>query len=108
MVSVNRFDIFWIDLDPTRGKEIKKIKPCVVISPEDVNRYLSTVVIAPITSTVRKYPTRVNCKLQGKDGEIALDQLRAVDKERLNSKIAALSPTTAKEVCNVLQAFFEY
>jgi mRNA interferase MazF len=108
MVISKRFDIFWIELDPTRGKEINKTRPCVVISPDDVNIHLSTVVIAPITSTIRKYPTRVSCTLQGKAGEIALDQLRAIDKERLSSKISALNAATAKQVCNVLQAFFEY
>jgi mRNA interferase MazF len=108
MVVVNRFDIFWIELDPTKGSEISKTRPCVVISPNDVNTHLTTVVVAPITSTIRKYPTRVGCKLQGKTGEIALDQLRAVDKTRLRTKISTLGNSTAMQVCTTLQAFFEY
>jgi mRNA interferase MazF len=108
MVNIKRFDIFWIELDPTKGTEINKTRPCIIISPDVSNKYLSTVVVAPITSTIRKYPTRVACKLQNKVGEIALDQLRAVDKKRLSSKIAELEATKAKQVCEVLNTFFEY
>ena len=108
MVNVKRFELYWIDLDPTKGTEIKKIRPCVVISPDVSNNNLTTIVIAPITSTIRKYPTRVLCKVKSKEGEIALDQLRAIDKKRLKNKIGELEASKAKQVCAVLTAFFEY
>lgn len=80
---VNRFDVYLVALDPTLGSEIKKTRPCVVISPDEMNRHLNTVIIAPLTSTRKKYPTRVGLSFQGKKGDIVLDQIRTVDKKRL-------------------------
>lgn len=88
---VNRFDVHWVELDPTRGSEITKTRPCVIISPDELNRHLNTVIIIPITSTLRDYPFRVRCTLMGRKGEIITDQIRAVDKCRLRGKIGSLS-----------------
>ena len=83
VVAVQRFEVWLINLDPTQGSEINKTRPCVVLSPDEMNRYLRTVTIAALTSTRRDYPSRVDCTFQGKEGQIALDHLRSVDKTRL-------------------------
>ena len=83
MGVVNRFEVHLVVLDPAVGKEIQKTRPCVVISPNEMNHRLGTAICAPMTTRLRKYPTRVTCEFQGKTGQIALDQLRAVDKSRL-------------------------
>jgi mRNA interferase MazF len=82
-VVVKRFDVFLINLDPTIGSEIRKTRPCVVISPDEMNRNIATVIVAPMTTKGKQYPTRVVCKFQEKDGLIVLDQIRTVDKTRL-------------------------
>jgi len=79
---IRRTDIWMVSLDPTIGKE-KKCVPCMIISPDEANKYLDTVIIAPLTSTVRHYPSRVNCTFNNKKGQIVIDQIRAVDKIRL-------------------------
>lgn len=106
MVKVSRFDVFLINLDPTIGYEIKKTRPCLVISPDELNRVIKTVIIAPMTSTVRNYPTRVNINFQGKDGQIAVDQLRTVDKNRLVKRIGKVEIETQLEVHTVLRKLF--
>lgn len=98
-----QYEVYWISLDPTQGSEIAKTRPCVVVSPDDLNRSLRTVVITPITSTVKKYPWRVDCVVQNKNGSIAADQIRVVDKTRLGSKIGSLSVAEIKELKHVLQ-----
>jgi mRNA interferase MazF len=98
-----QYEVYWISLDPTQGSEIAKTRPCVVVSPDDLNRSLRTVVIIPITSTIKKYPWRVDCIVQNKNGSIAADQIRVVDKIRLGSKIGSLSTTEIKELKQVLQ-----
>ena len=80
---INQYEIYWIDLDPTEGSEIKKTRPCVVISPNEMNNSINTVIIAPMTSTSKNYPTRINTTLDERDGWIVLDQIRCVDKSRL-------------------------
>ncbi|NAW50323.1 type II toxin-antitoxin system PemK/MazF family toxin, partial [Elizabethkingia argentiflava] len=80
---IKRFDVFFIDLNPTVGSEINKIRPCVIISPDEMNNALNKVIIAPLTSTIKPYPMRVNCRVEGKKGQVALDHLRSVDKRRL-------------------------
>ena len=102
-VVVKQYEIYWISLDPTKGSEIAKTRPCVVVSPNDLNTSLRTVIVIPITSTVKKYPWRVDCIVQGKNGSIATDQIRVVDKTRLGSKISSLSQKEIKEVKQVLQ-----
>ena len=105
---VSRFDVWLVSLDPTRGSEIAKTRPCVIISPDSVNTYLNTVIVAPLTSTRKPYPTRVDCRFDGKDGQVALDQERSVDKARLVKKLGQLDDSTNKQVCTVLVAMFTY
>ncbi len=103
---VKRFDIFLISLDPTRGREIKKTRPCLIISPDEMNDHISTVIVAPMTTKSRSYPTRVNCRFDRKQGQIVLDQIRAVDKIRLVKKMGCLPLTTSEKVLSVLQEMF--
>ena len=105
---VNRFEIWLVQLDPTKGSEISKTRPCLVISPDTVNVFLNTVIVSPLTSSRKKYPTRVNCLFQNHEGQIALDQSRAVDKSRLTRKIGILENAVCEEVCQVLQSLFQY
>ena len=105
---VKRFEIYWVSLNPTVGVEMQKTRPAVIISPDEINDNLGTVLVAPITSSNKNFPTRIKFKLNGKDNFIALDQLRAVDKSRLKSKIAALSANTSQTVCELLQELFAY
>src|SRR3972149_4488757 len=87
---VKRFEVYLINLDPTVGREIQKTRPCLVVSPDEMNRYISTVIIAPMTTKGRDSPSRVNCRFQGKDGQIVLDQLRTVDKARLVKRLGKI------------------
>ncbi len=105
---IKRADIWMVSLDPTIGREIKKIRTCMIISPDEANKYLDTVMIAPLTSTVRQYPSRVNCTFNNKKGQIVIDQIRAVDKIRLVKKLGIIDEKTAVEVFNILQAYFDY
>jgi mRNA interferase MazF len=105
-VVVQRFDVFLVNLDPTLGREIKKTRPCVVVSPNEMNRYIATVIIAPMTTRTRKYPTRVACQFQGKDGQIVLDQIRTVDKARLVKKLGQISPDEQRSVLDTLAEIF--
>jgi len=107
MVTHPRRDEVWlIALDPSKGSEIKKTRPCLVISPDEMNEPLQTVVVAPMTTTQRKYPTRVNLTFRGKAGQVALDQLRAVDRQRLIRRLGAVSSRTAREVSSLLVEMF--
>ncbi len=105
-MEVNRFDIFLISLDPTVGHEIKKTRPCVVVSPNEMNQYISTVIVAPMTTKQRSYPTRVECRYKGKHGAIVLDQIRTVDKGTLTKKLGKIDTSTQHRVINVLQEMF--
>ena len=102
---VNQYDIYWVVLDPTLGSEINKIRPCLVISPNVSNQFLNTILIAPITSTLRNFPMRVNLVLENKNGQIALDQLRCIDKVRLKNKINTLSNKDILKVKAILKEF---
>jgi mRNA interferase MazF len=102
-----RFDIFLINLDPTRGAEIKKTRPCVIISPNEINFNLSTVIIAPMTTKTRKYPTRISLKFDGKEGQIALDHLRTVDQSRLIKKVGRIEKKTIRHLVDVLIELFK-
>jgi mRNA interferase MazF len=101
-----RFDIFLINLDPTKGSEIKKTRPCVVISPNEINSHLSTVIIAPMTTKIRKYPTRTTLNFDGKEGQVALDQIRTVDQSRLVKKLGSLEKKTQKHIIGTLLEMF--
>jgi len=105
-MGVKRFEVYFIDLDPTVGSEIKKINPCVILSPDEVNRSLNTVIVAPLTSTIRNYPTRINCFIDGKNGQVVLDQLRAVDKIRLSRKLGKLDSKASSLILETLQELF--
>jgi len=103
---VKRFDVFLINLDPTIGREIKKTRPCLVISPNEMNQHISSISIAPMTTKGRNYPTRVTCSFQGKKGQIVLDQIRTVDKKRLVKKLGSMSPNNQKKTLHILQEMF--
>lgn len=103
---VQRFDVFWVSLDPTVGREIQKTRPCVIISPDEMNQYLSTVLVAPMTTRSRAYPTRVACHFQGKAGEIVLDQIRVVDKARLVRRMGEIDAKEQAGVLDILSEMF--
>ncbi|MBU4225611.1 MAG: type II toxin-antitoxin system PemK/MazF family toxin [Chloroflexi bacterium] len=103
---VNRFDVYLVNLDPTIGSEIRKTRPCLVISPNEINRHIATVIVAPMTSQGRPYPTRVACRFEGKDGQIVLDQIRTVDKTRLVKKLGRISQSTQGAVLALLAELF--
>ena len=101
-----RDEVWLIDLDPSKGVEIKKTRPCCVVSPDEMNEHLLTVLVAPITTAQRNYPTRVTVNFRGKTGQVALDQIRAVDRERLIRKIGVLPPRSAQQVSDILLEMF--
>ncbi len=101
-----RFEVYLVNLDPTVGSEIKKMRPCLIISPNEMNAHIATVIVAPMTTQGRAYPTRVSCKFQGKDGQIVLDQIRTVDKTRLAKRLGTISAATQKAVLAVLAEMF--
>ena len=101
-----RFDVFLVNLDPTVGSEIKKTRPCLIISPDEMNEHIATVIVAPMTTKGRSYPTRVSCHFGGKRGQIVLDQIRTIDKIRLVRKLGRISPATQKKVIAMLLEMF--
>jgi mRNA interferase MazF len=103
---VARFDVFLVGLDPTLGAEIQKTRPAVVISPDEMNRHIRTVIVAPMTTAVRTYPTRVPCRFRNRRGQVALDQIRTVDKARLVQRLGALDRDTAAALLSVLAEMF--
>lgn len=106
VVETRRFDIFLISLDPTQGSEIKKTRPCLIVSPPETNTYSRTLIVAPMTSKINCYPTRIPVLFDGKEGNIVLDQIRTIDKSRMIKKLGTLPPETASEVLDVLGAMF--
>lgn len=104
--EISRYKVFWVALDPTEGSEIAKTRPCVVISPDELNRYLRTVIVAPMTTTRKKYPYRISCTLAGKSGSIALDQIRTVDKIRIGDYVGKLNTSEIEAVKTVLLKMF--
>ena len=107
MSSVNRFQVWLVSLNPTKGKEINKTRPCIIISPNEMSA-LSTVLVAPMTTKGFEFPCRIKCKFKNKNGLILLDQIRAVDKSRLVKKLGTISEKTQIELCNSLQELFSY
>jgi mRNA interferase MazF len=103
---VKRFDVYLINLDPTIGSEIQKTRPCLVISPDEMNRFIKTVIVAPMTTKGTAYPTRVLCKFQGKQGQVVLDQIRTVDKTRLVRRLGKVDKQTQAEVLSVVSEMF--
>ena len=105
---VKRFEVWLVNLDPTVGREIRKTRPCLIVSPDVANKNLSTVTGAPMTSNIRMYPTRITCIFQKRQGQIAIDQIRTVDKQRLVKKLGKMDEKTSKIVCDLLVQFFKY
>ena len=105
-MAVKRFDVYLINLDPTVGSEIQKTRPCPIVSPDEMNRHIATVIIAPMTTRGRTYPTRVSCRFQNKDGQVVLDQLRSVDKTRLVRRLGRISAQAQTDVLRVLGEMF--
>ena len=103
---VRRFEVHLISLDPTKGSEIRKTRPCVIISPDEMNKHIRAIIIAPMTSTIKNYPTRVTTTFQGKKGQIVLDQIRTVDKSRLIKNLGSISSSAEEKVISVLQEMF--
>lgn len=106
VVGTYRFDVFLVSLDPSQGSEIKKTRPCVVISPDEMNKHIKTLIVAPMTSKVRNYPTRVPVTFEDKDGNIVLDQIRTIDKSRIIKKLGTLDDETASLVLKTLGKMF--
>lgn len=105
---VNRFDVYLINLDLTVGSEIRKMRPCLIISPDEMNKHIRTVIVAPMTTAGKDYPTRIQCKFKRKKGQIVLDQIRTIDKTRLIKKLGAIDPNSQIEVIAVLQRLFAF
>ena len=105
-MDVLRFDVLLVQLDPTQGSEIRKTRPCVVISPNEMNRHLRTLTIAPMTTAERRYPSRVDCEFRGKRGQIVLDQIRTVDRSRITKVLGKIDPKTQRLVLNTLAEMF--
>lgn len=103
---VRRFEVYLVNLDPTVGTEIQKTRPCLIVSPNEMNNHIATIIVAPMTTKGRKYPTRVNCLFDGKEGQIVLDQIRTIDKMRLVKKLGVIDPETQKEVLAILLEMF--
>lgn len=106
MKKLTQYQVVIVNLDPTIGNEIKKTRPCVIISPDEMNRPLRTVMIAPITSKSKNYPTRVPIKLQGKDGWVVIDQIRTIDKQRITKVLKKLSTAEIAQIKDVIQETF--
>ena len=105
-MAIDRFDVYLVNLDPTVGSEIRKRRPCLVISPDEMNRWIRTVIVAPMTTKRRSYPSRVDCEFQGKQGQIVLDQIRTVDKTRLVQKLGRVDESTQVNVLSTLAEMF--
>jgi len=105
-VVAQRFDVYLVNLDPTIGSEIRKTRPCVIVSPNEMNRYIHTVLVAPMTTKGQPYPSRVACKFGGRLAQIVLDQLRAVDKTRLVKRLGKISTPATSDVLTMLGEIF--
>ncbi len=103
---MKRFDIYLVNLDPTIGSEIRKTRPCVIISPNEMNDYIKTVIVAPMTTKGKTYPTRIECEFQEKKGLIVLDQIRTVDKTRLVKKLGKLEQSIQEQILLILGEMF--
>ena len=102
-MEIKQYSVYWIDLDPTIGSEVNKVRPCVVLSPDEMNKYLKTIIIAPLTHTIKPYPSRAVCNLDGEKGMVMLDQLRTIDKKRLKGlagKLHKRETDKIKEIIN--------
>ena len=105
---IKRFEVWLVDLNPVVGSEISKARPCLVISPNEVNGLLATVTIAAMTSAIKPFPHRINCTFENKTGQIALDHIRSVSKLRLIKKLGVMDEKTCRNVCERLTEFFSF
>jgi mRNA interferase MazF len=105
-MEIKQYQVFLVNLDPTIGSEIRKTRPCVIISPNEMNRHLRTIVIAPMTTSLKKYPTRVKVKLQNKHGDVVIDQVRTIDKQRIIKNLGSLSNVEIKNIKSVIRETF--
>jgi mRNA interferase MazF len=103
---IKRFDVYLVNLDPTVGSEIRKARPCLIISPDEMNRFIATVIVAPMTTKGRDYPTRVPCAFKDKEGQVVLDQIRTIDKSRLVQKLGRVDKQTQEDVLSILSEMF--
>lgn len=103
---IHRSEVYLVGLDPTVGAEMQKTRPCLVVSPDEMNHFIRTVIIAPLTTGGRPYPTRVPCRFQNTEGQVVLDQLRAVDSTRLVKRLGRIDPATMDTVLSTLQEMF--
>ena len=101
-----RFEVYLVNLDPTVGSEIRKARPCLIVSPDEMNRYISTLIVAPMTTKGRDYPTRIPCTFKGKKGQVVLDQIRTIDKSRLVQQLGKVDKGTQEKVLKVLAEIF--
>ncbi len=104
---IKRFEVYLIALNPTVGSEIQKTRPCLIVSPDEMNDHVRTVIVAPMTTKGTSYKTRIECEFDGKSGQVALDQIRTVDKSRLVKRLGALEKETGAEVLKVLREMFD-
>ena len=105
-VVASRFDVFLVRLDPTEGREIRKTRPCLIISPDEMNHHIDTVIVAPMTTKGRPYPTRVPVRFKRKSGQFVLDQIRTVDKTRLVKRVGKIDAATRAQVLALLAELF--
>ena len=102
----SRFEVYLVRLDPTEGREIRKTRPCLIISPDQMNRHIGTVIVAPMTTQGGEYPTRIPVRFRRKNGQIVLDQIRTVDKTRLVKRLGKIDDATAQKVLALLNEMF--
>ncbi|MEZ4885779.1 MAG: type II toxin-antitoxin system PemK/MazF family toxin [Chitinophagales bacterium] len=100
---LNQYDVVIVNLDPTMGSELRKTRPCVILSPDEMNKYLKTIIIAPITSKSKSYPTRILIELRGKENWVVIDQIRTIDKRRIHKKMGRLKPIDIQNIKAVIQ-----
>lgn len=105
-MELNQYEVVLVNLDPTIGREVKKTRPCVILSPDEMNKFLQTIIIAPITSTSKNYPTRIEIKGKNTKGWIMIDQIRTVDRKRITKIFGKLSEKEVQEVKNVIRETF--
>lgn len=103
MVKVHQYEVYWVDLNPTIGAEINKIRPCVVVSPDELNAHLATVIVVPLTSQVHSYPWRMTAPIAGKNAEFVIDQIKSLDKRRIGKRICELSESDKKTLKECLK-----
>ena len=104
--SIERFDLYWVDLDPTKGSEIQKTRPCIIVSPDEMNEVLKTVMVVPLTSTIIDWPFRTTITITSNQSSAACDQLRTISKERLHNKMGSLSSSEKEAILEILQTIF--